>query len=157
VINPEEIAPLPRRPESVAEWEELLVRLEVVPRVVRNTVEEVTDDRSAAAALADAARREGEVGLWLEVASGVREDGDGSATAVEVEGGATDLAHRFASLRARTFAMLQRRGLEVWEWEAPLAGSAAVTTHQLLLWLVRRDAQLLAQLRQATVARRVGC
>jgi hypothetical protein len=80
-----------------------------------------------------------------------RLDRAGAPAAVE-EGplSAADIARRFASLRARTFAMVQRRGLEVWEWSAPLDGSQPVTVHQLLQWLVYCDGRLLAELREAS-------
>jgi hypothetical protein len=153
----EEIAVLPARPESVAEWEELLVRLEIVPRVVRNTVDEVVDVAGASSLLAEAADRELTVGAWLESAASI---GPRDRAPVEAVGAANDptaLALRFASLRARTFAMVQRRGLEVWSWEAPLEGGGTVTVHQLLSWLARRDAGLLTELRDATANGRVGC
>lgn len=167
-MRPEEIAALPAVPASVGEWEDLLVRLEIVPRVVRNSIEEVTDVATAAAALAAAVTRERSVGAWLEAAAGIalesRRHGDEASAAAT-----TDLYHlalRFASLRARTFAMVQRRGLEVWGWEHPLhdpsAGAEATargsaTAHQLLLALARSDGALLAALREATRARQAAC
>ena len=38
---------LPARPESVADWEDLLVRFEIMPRVVRVTLEDGGDERQA--------------------------------------------------------------------------------------------------------------
>lgn len=152
----EEAGELPARPDSVAEWEDLLVRLEIAPRAVRVTLEEVEDSTSAARALRTAAYREAEVGRLLESAADLpqsagREDG------VLAEDGLSALSIRFASLRARTFALVQRRGLEVWEWRAPLPSGSAVTVYQLLLWLAKQDAALLAELRRARRGGRDGC
>lgn len=156
-MGPEQIATLAARPESVMDWEDLLLRLEIVPRVVRNTVDDLVNDALGARLLDEATDRERRVGDWLERAAGLERDGP----PVEVDGGSVspaDLARRFASLRARTFAMVQRRGLEVWEWSAPLDGAQHVTVHQLLQWLVYSDGRLLADLRAATRGEaRVGC
>lgn len=158
---PEDVTASPRAPGSVGEWEDLLVRLEIAPRVARNAVEEIDDGEAAAAALRAAVAREAVVGRWLEQASGID---DGSRGVAERGGGADspdELSLRFGSLRARTFAMVQRRGLEVWEWEGPWPEDPPhgkpVTAHQLLLWLARRDAELLASLRQAAPAGPATC
>ena len=152
----DETAGLPPRPESVAEWEDLLVRLEIVPRVVRNTVDESAAGEGALRLLRIATEREAAVGRWLEAASGVDEPG---RPPFDPGSGADpgDLALRFASLRARTFAMVQRRGLEVWEWSAPVGGGGSATVHRVLLWLSARDAELLSGLRAAALAARVAC
>jgi hypothetical protein len=152
----DETAGLPPRPESVGEWEDLLVRLEIVPRVVRNTVDDGPAGDDAVRLLRAAMEREAAVGRWLEAASGLNEPGrppfdPGSGA------DAADLALRFASLRARTFAMVQRRGLEVWQWSAPLGDGGSATVHQVLLWLSARDADLLSGLRAAAIAARVAC
>lgn len=155
-VRADQISRIPARPDSVADWEELLVRLEIVPRVVRNTADEVEDTPSAVRLLRAAVGREAEVGRWLDLASGADEPashrGDSGAGADVAE-----LSLRFASLRARTFAMVQRRGLEVWRWEGPLSDGVSVTLHQLLLWLAGRDAVLLADLREATRTASAGC
>ena len=124
-MGPDQIATLAARPESVMDWEDLLLRLEIVPRVVRNTVDDLVNDTLGARLLAEATDRERRVGDWLERAAGLVRDGP----PVEGDGESmspADLARRFASLRARTFAMVQRRGLEVWDWEAPLDGAVVV-------------------------------
>ena len=146
-----EVGALPQRPDSEVEWEDLLLRLEIVPRVARNEVDEVRDLASAAALLGEAIDREQRVARWLEQAAGLASSDQGTAQAEAGESwDPVALVHRFASLRARTFAMVQRRGLEVWEWRAPLEdGGGAPSAHQLLLWLAHRDGELLAALRQA--------
>jgi predicted aminopeptidase len=150
----EPVKGLPPRPESVAEWEDLLVRLEIVPRVVRNEVEDAASGEEGRLALMSAVRREAAVGLALEAAAGLEAS---TGSGVEEEAEAEALALRFASLRARTFAMVQRRGLEVWDWTAPLEEGGSATVHQLLLWLAARDAELLASLRDTTRPGPVAC
>lgn len=153
----EEVEALPARPESVAEWEDLLLRLEIVPRVVRNTVDEVVNATAAHRVLAAATEREARVGRWLEVASRIVEPGRRAQEEGDGAGDAAAASLRFASLRARTFAMVQRRGLEVWDWRGPLNGGPSVTVHQLLCWLAGRDAHLLADLRAATASEQGEC
>lgn len=147
-----EVRALPQRPDSEVEWEDLLLRLEIVPRVARNEVDEVRDPASAATLLREAIEREQRVGRWLEQAAGMDPSERGiSQGEIEENRDPVELVHRFASLRARTFAMVQRRGLEVWEWHAPLDdGGEAPSAHQFLLWLAHRDGELLAALRQAS-------
>jgi hypothetical protein len=152
----DETSALPHRPESVGEWEDLLVRLEIVPRVVRNTVDEGASGDDAVRLLRTATEREAEVGRWLEAASGLDEPGRPPFDS-GIAADATALALRFASLRARTFAMVQRRGLEVWDWSAPLGDGGSATVHQVLVWLSGRDAELLTGLRATALAARVAC
>lgn len=145
-----EVRTLPLRPDSEVEWEDLLLRLEIVPRVARNEVDEVADAARAAALLREAIERETRVARWLERAAGMEpaaEIPDEAQTVATQDPIA--LVHRFASLRARTFAMVQRRGLEVWAWSAPLDEGVPPTAHQLLRWLANRDGDLLAELRRA--------
>lgn len=140
----------PERPESEVEWEDLLLRLEIAPRVARNEVEDPGDAGLAAQALAEAVLREAEVGRLLEAAAGLPA---GGGAGMGESDDAVALVHRFASLRARTFAMVQRRGLEVWEWRVRSeAGEASV--HQILRWLVDQDGELLARLRASGAAAR---
>lgn len=153
----EEIATIPPRPESVAEWEDLLVRLEIAPRVVRNAIDEVVDAGEASRVLSEAATRERTIGRWLETASRIDRTRGADRVAGAPGKDPAELAYRFASLRARTFAMVQRRGLDVWQWEGALGEGPSVTAHQLLFWLARRDARLLADLRNAAMGGRAGC
>lgn len=141
---------LPRRPPSEVEWEDLLVRLEIVPRVVRNTLEAVRrDDPRVADLLRERVTTEARVGRWLESLV----PGAAAAQSRDPEpadrGDADALSHRFSSLRARTFAMVQRRGVEVWEWEGALEPGRPVTVYQVLRWLALGDAAALAALREA--------
>jgi hypothetical protein len=151
-VLPEELARFAPRPASEVEWEDLLIRLEIVPRVVRNTLDEADPAEPALVALlGEVVRREARVGRWLEsLAAAAAGAGAPSQTGEEPPGDAEWLSHRFASLRARTFVMVQRRGLEVWGWAGELESGRPATVHQLLSWLAEQDGQALLDLRRAT-------
>ena len=142
------IAGLPAYPPAIAEWEDLLVRLEIMPRALRAALEE-DGGGDAAAPLAMLLDREQRVGRWLEEAA----FGSAESPAAGFDPGsdARWLAERFTAVRARNFAMVQRRGVDVWEWSGELDG-VRVTVYQLLSWLMRSDAALLAALRGPRLA-----
>jgi hypothetical protein len=133
-------------PVDVADWEDLLVRIEIMPRALKGALEDAAGQGRSLPILRDLLAREVEAGEWLErVATG--EAGDASRRAAAAGAGdATWLADRFAAVRSRNFAMLQRRGVDVWEWAGELDGRA-VTVYQLLSSLLRADAEALAALR----------
>lgn len=148
-MDPVQTASLPARPAALPEWEDLLVRFEIMPRALRVTLEEAGRDRVRAAGILR--RMVGSEALfsgWIERAS----PGGAAMEERPVEpartGDAPALADRFASLRARNFAMLQRRGIDVWEWTAPLEGAGPVTAHQMVASLVLDDAAALRALRE---------
>jgi hypothetical protein len=89
------------------------------------------------------------VGRWLEEAA--FGSAESPIAAMDAGGDARWLADRFAAVRARNFAMVQRRGVDVWEWAGELDG-LRVTVYQLLSWLMRSDAALLAALRGPRLA-----
>lgn len=141
-------------PPSVAEWEELLVRLEIAPRALRMAVEELPpgDHPAVRRRLAEAVAGERTAlahvdalrdGAPLEAAPSFEDDaGDaGEGTAAR--------AAEFARLRARLFARVQRRGLEVPAWTSPLPGGGGVTAYAYLGAVVRRDGETLAAVRRA--------
>lgn len=143
-MAPDEIAGMAAQPAAIAEWEDLLVRIEIMPRALRGALEEpavaAEEPSGALEALLD---RELRVGRWLEVAAfGDAEQPSGEPR----ERDSRSLAERFAAVRARNFAMVQRRGVDVWEWAGELDGTP-VTVYQLLSWLVRSDAAVLAGIR----------
>jgi hypothetical protein len=145
-MKSDEIASYPALPADVAEWEDLLVRMEIMPRALRGTLEEIPGDERRLATLRGLLEREARVGEWLErVAIGAPATGGRPAPAESP--GARWIADRFAGVRARNFAMLQRRGVDVWEWSGELDGEP-VTVYQLLAWLVHADAGALAALRE---------
>jgi hypothetical protein len=139
----------PPHPAHVADWEDLLVRLEIAPRALRVTLEDApADDPEVRAVVARAAARE----RVFQRAMEAMQDGDPlpdlAAPAVEEGGGDTrSLAEAFTSLRMRTFAMAQRRGVDVWAWQAADAEGRTLTVYQLFTRMVREDARLLAALR----------
>jgi len=147
----ETIGDLPVRPPSEVEWEDLLLRLELMTRALRNTVE----DRDLAAALPllrEMLTREARVGGWLE------RHAVGETGVVGTENAANSwnettwrdpaaAVERVVSLRLRNFAMVQRRGLGVWDWRSDFEGEGPVSAYQLLFWLMSQDVRSLAQLR----------
>lgn len=148
-MSPDQVAAHPAAPESIAEWEELLLRMELLPRALRVTMEEVpAGEEHTARALERALEREVELARWLGAASGEPAPPPADADPSDVR----SVPDRLASLRARSFAMLQRRGLEVWSWTAPL-GDARPTAYQMIAALVGADAETLATLREG---RRLG-
>jgi hypothetical protein len=147
----EPIAAPPALPPSVAEWEDLLVRVELMPRALRSTLEGDAGGPVVDGLLREMVEREARFGRWLQgladAAAGV--PAEAAAGAAAAGAGSGDLPERFARLRARTFAMVQRRGLEVWRWAGELEGYGAPTVYQALTLLVREDVRALAALRAA--------
>jgi len=148
-------AAYPAEPVDIAEWEDLLVRFEIMPRALRNTLERVAAEGAAREALLKLLARE----EWaVETFGALREGNAASAPPAETEvatdpgGDLEDLAVRIAQRRAKNFAQVQRRGLEVWGWSAMLGEHEKVTTFQLLRWLVAGDVAALAALRGAARA-----
>lgn len=132
---------LPAAPDHIADWEDLLVRFEIMPRALRVALEDAPVG-AALELLAPLAEREEVANRWLG-----RLSGGGERPAVPPVQGVEGLYERFVSLRSRSFAMMQRRGLEVWAWTGPLDGHGEVTAYQLLTHLVVEDARTLAALR----------
>jgi hypothetical protein len=58
-----------------------------------------------------------------------------------------DALDRFVRLRARNFAMVQRRGIDIWEWEATTDGRNRASVFQVLSLLAREDVSALAAIR----------
>lgn len=141
------------RPPSEVEWEDLLVRLEIVPRALRLAVEDAGDSPEVREVLNGALAREWAVNdIYLpalragqpvhaieRISVDAKVEGDADARA---------MADTFARLRERNFAQVQRRGLNVWEWRSELEdGEGAVTAYQLMQWMARMDGETLAALR----------
>jgi hypothetical protein len=145
----------PLRPPSEVEWEDVLLRVELMTRALRNTTEEL-EPHAIAPVLEAMLAREARIGAWLE-AHAVEETATSGTKRAASSAGATisgppeQLVDRLVSLRARNFAMVQRRGLGVWEWRGPFEVSEGstpeATAYQLLTWLVREDVRSLAALR----------
>ncbi|HEX9937187.1 MAG TPA: hypothetical protein VGB15_08685 [Longimicrobium sp.] len=141
------------RPASEMEWEDLLVRYEIGPRALRFALADGDADgpaRGHVAALLHplvageirtaAAFEAMRTGVPLAPADAESE------TAAEEPGALVD---RFDRLRARNFAAVQRRGLEVWDWRIETHPHGAVTAHQLIQSSVALDGETLAAVRAA--------
>jgi hypothetical protein len=147
-------APDPRRyaetPPSEVEWEDLLLRVDIGARAVRVALEDATDPHAAAAPLRDAIAEEAFLQGMLEAMAEGREPDAGDANAASEAGDdAATLARRFATLRARSFAMVQRRGLGVWGWRLSGGPWPGATAYQLLQAAAARDGRTLAAVRGA--------
>jgi N-acetylmuramic acid 6-phosphate etherase len=143
------LAAYPERPASEVEWEELLQRVELAPRALRFAVE---DAAAGAPGVMEALRHAFDWEVRLRAAL---EGMTGQAPAVlpaELAGGPRDAKEAvlwITRLRARNFAMVQRRGLEVWGWRAADGPLAGVTAYQLLSGTVARDRETLDGVRAA--------
>ena len=138
----------PPHPAHVADWEDLLVRLEIAPRALRVTLEDApADDPEVRAVVARAAAGERVFQRAMEAMQAGDPLPDLAQTAEEGGGDTRSLAEAFTSLRMRTFAMAQRRGVDVWAWQAADAEGRTLTVYQLFTRMVREDARLLAALR----------
>ena len=180
----ETLQKLAELPESEVEWEDLLLRMEIMSRVVRVEMENVAADE-VHPILLELVEREKAVQGLLEEAAGIPSNGsenpsadgspgksepaapghDGVALSSGIVGTSADAdspsieapVDHFVRLRARNFAMLQRRGIEVWKWRVhPIPGSGA-TVFQLLSFLVARDVESLRLLRGSRTAQPRPC
>ncbi|HEX8273936.1 MAG TPA: hypothetical protein VF615_14955 [Longimicrobiaceae bacterium] len=138
----------PPHPAHVADWEDLLVRLEIAPRALRVTLEDApAGDPEVRALVARAAAGERVFQRMMEAMHAGDPLPDAAAPAEEPGEDARTLAETFTSVRMRTFAMAQRRGVDVWAWQSADAEGRALTVYQLFNRMVREDARLLAALR----------
>lgn len=162
----------PERPASEFEWEDLLLRLEIMPRALKVELERTKVDE-ALPILAELTERELAVqGLLEEVAiaadpretagsratTGIDSSARSRARASMPEHAATESlsgppngpdVERFVRLRGRNFAMLQRRGIDVWNWRVRASAEGEATVFQLLSLLALDDVDALARLRMA--------
>jgi len=140
----------PARPPSEVEWEDLLARLDLAPRAFHLAAGDAAGNPRVAHVLASALALE----HWFEIA--LRELQAGGMIPLDFgftpgAGGASDVREvleRFAALRARNFAALQRRGIGVWDWSAATREDGGrVTTFQAASAVVEMDGRHLAVLR----------
>lgn len=145
-----DLASLPERPPSEVEWEELLVRLEIAPRALAIAVEETPPaDPGVINALRSGVQREWELRAVLEAMYAGRETSPPAGPEPAAETGPAELLEEFARLRARNFAFVQRRGVDVWGWRAEGGPFGGATAYQLLLDTMRNDRTLLERIRRA--------
>lgn len=145
-------------PPGIAEWEELLVRFELGPRIALTALEEIPTHRWSEAVSSDGwSPREHLaqlVGRELEVEAALR-----SLQAGEPLGGRTPepsaelepqvLLAEFARVRGRNFGAVQRRGVDVWQWTAAHPQWGTVTVFQLLSAAVGHDGRHVRGIREA--------
>jgi hypothetical protein len=139
------------RPPSEVEWEDLLVRVEIAPRALRVAVDDAGAGPTVVEALREGVQREALIQASVEsmVPGGAAPDFDAVESAGGDGRGADELLARYESLRRRTFAMMQRRGLNVWDWRADGGPFDRATAYQLLQLAARTDADLLSAVRSA--------
>jgi hypothetical protein len=142
------------RPPSEVEWEDLLVRYEIGPRAFRVALDD-------AHALAGPARTRVcdllralivNEHLTASAFEAMRTGVPAGSPAPRIEMLPDDpgaLYDRYAALRGRNFAAVQRRGLEVWGWEAELHPHGHVSAYQLIQAAAALDGETLAGIRAA--------
>ena len=147
-MDPAEVLGLPARPPSEVEWEDLLVRLDIAPRAVRLAVEDGRGEADAevSRALLAAAGWEALLQHTLDAMTRGDEVPDGFGASWPGEESPLRALER---QRRRTFALVQRRGLGVWEWRARGGLYPGASTYQLLQAAARMDARTLAAIRGA--------
>jgi hypothetical protein len=148
VIDRQALQRLPARPVSEVEWEEVLLRLELMPRALKLVLEEVrTDAESVRGELRRMVEREESAREFLESAAGLLPTS--RPTIAQPSRNQEDAVDRIVRLRNRNFALVQRRGIEVWDWAAPDRGDEpGGTMYQLLAYLTASDGATLAALRR---------
>lgn len=139
-------------PASEVEWEELLVRYELGPRALRVALDDLGDDERTAVPVGDLLR--GLVLHELQAAAlfAAMRDGQPVSTEprMEMQASTPRAAYeRYAELRGRNFAAVQRRGIDVWGWRTEAPGRGTVTAHQLILSSTALDGETLAGIRKA--------
>ena len=139
----------PARPPSEVEWEDLLVRVEIAPRALRIAVEDAPRDHPAVIdVLRQGVAAEAALQEMLEAIIDGREARGGTGI-----GGLPDdpgaLLTEYQRLRMRSFVMVQRRGLNVWDWTVRGGPYNGATAYQLFQAAARQDGDLLAALRGA--------
>ena len=141
---------LPARPPSEVEWEDLLVRVEIAPRALRLAVEDAPAGHPGVLeALGIGVTGEMALQRMLEAiveGSELPEDFDEAGVSFR---DAQDLVAEYARLRTRSFVMVQRRGLNVWDWRVRGGPYDGATAYQLFSAAARMDGVLLAAVRGA--------
>ena len=154
---------LDARPADIAEWEDLLVRLEIGPLALRSTLETVpAEDPAVRQQLAAMLATEAWAVDAIAALRGQRPvearpaTADAAASTTEALDRDT-LSHRYAALRRKNFAQVQRRGLEVWEWRSAWDEGGEITAFGLLSLLVAEDVRSLAAIRSRGHAGGASC
>lgn len=140
---------LPARPPSEVEWEDLLVRVEIAARALRVAVEDAPAGHPGVAEVL----RMGvmaEMVLQDMVEAMVEDRPARDGLGIEgVEDDALALVARYGRLRMRSFVMVQRRGINVWDWTVRGGPYPGATAYQLFQGAARMDGMLLDAIRGA--------
>jgi hypothetical protein len=139
-------------PPSEPEWEDLLVRYEIAPRALRVALADGDAEGPARERIGDLLRAAVMLELWTAELLRAMRDGTPPDPGARMRIAGDDraaLVSKFADLRARNFAAVQRRGLEVWRWRTEAPGQGPVTAYQLIQSAVAQDGETLAAVRQA--------
>lgn len=154
MIEPSLLDQYPAVPDSEVEWEDLLYRLELMLKGLPIALEQIDQPEQAVEVVRDLVDREAEVAAFLRNAC-LDEPVDGAfAIDAEAQGDLKRMAAEFLRLRARVFAIVQRRGIEVWSWKGSLASGHRGTIYRVLRHLQQSDTRALAALRQPEAAAR---
>jgi hypothetical protein len=140
----------PERPPSEVEWEEILLRVDIAPRALRVAIDDVAPGHPGLSPVLQTAVL-GERILQLQFEA--MADGRPSPEGAEINDIGTDagtLADDFVRLRSRTFAMVQRRGLNVWDWRVTGGPFHGATSYQLLQATAAADGAWLKAIRFMT-------
>lgn len=141
---------LPARPPSEVEWEDLLVRVEIAPRALRVAVEDApAGDPAVLHALGVGVTGEMALQRMLEAMVDGRELPAEFGSGAEAMGDAQALVAEYQRLRFRSFVMVQRRGLNVWDWTVRGGPYDGATAYQLFSAAAQTDGALLAAVRGA--------
>ncbi|HET7462060.1 MAG TPA: hypothetical protein VFJ82_12465 [Longimicrobium sp.] len=142
------------RPASEMEWEDLLVRYEIGPRALRIALDDGDGAGPARTRVCDLLRalvfNEMRTAVLFEA---MRTGFPLQAGPPRIETMGDDpraLCERYAQLRGRNFAAVQRRGLEVWGWETVAHPHGRVTAFQLIHAACALDGETLAGVREAS-------
>lgn len=140
----------PARPPSEVEWEDLLVRVEIAPRALRVAVEDAPRDHPGVTdVLRRGVRAEAALQEMLEAMIDGREARGGEEAGGDLPDDPAALLAEYQRLRLRSFVMVQRRGLNVWDWTVRGGPWNGATAYQLFQAAARQDGDLLAALRGA--------
>ncbi|HEU0014973.1 MAG TPA: hypothetical protein VFQ45_14895 [Longimicrobium sp.] len=142
---------LPARPPSEVEWEDLLVRVEIAPRALRVAVEDAPPAHPGLShVLGMAVMAETVLQRMLEaMVDGRALPADFAVGSEGMPGDAAALVAEYARLRFRSFVMVQRRGLDVWDWRVRGGPYEGATAYQLFQAAAQTDGVLLAAVRGA--------
>jgi hypothetical protein len=145
----ESLRRLPERPISEFEWEDLLLRIELMPRALKVVLEQLGEDNDVVRQVLEAlVEREEWAARFLE---GAAVHAAGCAQPFARRGQMVilheDKLDRFVRFRIRNFAMVQRRGIGVWGWSVEAGDSQPATVFQLFTHLAQSDVNSLSTLR----------